>query len=546
MHPGSAPPPTILGIELGEVLGSGGCGRVYAGRQIATGLDVAVKVVDRPFGEPAQVAERAVQEARLCLTIDHPNVVRAFEWGRLSTGGVYLVMERLLGATLEQHVRTKGPLTVSEAIRVARCVSSGLVAVHGRGAVHRDIKPANIFLSDGQTSADVRLLDLGIASLAADDPARNVRTVPRTTTGSPGFIAPEQARGEPVDARADIYSLGVTLFYALTGSIPFTAQEPLALLVEVARAKTPPEMPERLPLPLRRLLAQMMHPDVARRPANATALWKILSHLMAPPEVTTGHTTLCLDGRTIAVAGMHSPTPGHRDDAERLRAELTGVVLLAFPPGRVPPEVAIAVADVEAIEASLPTLIERRDERRRAADEAAGALHLRARRLGEALEELAVDLETAEVEWLSLTTSLMSSGAVLTDLQARTRRIQLALRDIESGPGSARGDGVEAATGLLREFRTLRRERAAGIERERAVREHLELAALRVADLRLQRAELERARLQIEVERFGEQTLRESRARSTDDEVVRAEQDLEHALVELAAALADHFSRTPA
>jgi serine/threonine protein kinase len=266
-----------------HLLGEGASGRVYAARHWMTGAEVAIKVLvgDR-FGGVALLAE-----ARLARRVRHPNVVAVLDSGRLPDGGAFLVMERLAGETLEDRFR-QGLLGRAEARRLVRELCAALDAVHRAGVVHRDLKPGNLFLTGAATAErHLKLLDFGAARrLGARSPIE--RTAPRFAepfVGTPAFMAPEQCLGGPVDHRADLYALGVTLYQLFTGQLPFRGST-LSAIIHQHTGERPMPPSHHLPVPeaVDRLVLACLEKDPGRRPRSAADVARWLDAALARPE----------------------------------------------------------------------------------------------------------------------------------------------------------------------------------------------------------------------------------------------------------------------
>ena len=263
--------------RLDRRIGIGSMGYVYQATHTLIGKSLAIKVLrDEHIGD-AKIAERFAQEARLASRIKHPNVVEISDYGAPEDGHAYFVMELLEGQTLAHRVDTLGRLPPKIALGVAVQIGLGLGAAHEQGIVHRDLKAENVFLCEGPAEDDpyrVKLLDFGIAR--ATGPRI---TVAGALLGTPEYMSPEQARGLDVDARTDLYALGIILFEMLTGRVPFASTQ----ITETIRQHLlvrPPDLSEVAPdldcraseRVIRRLLAKS--PD--ERPSSATEVVALL------------------------------------------------------------------------------------------------------------------------------------------------------------------------------------------------------------------------------------------------------------------------------
>jgi len=200
--------------ELGSPIGAGGMASVYLARDVRLDRLVAVKLLASSFAADPRAVERFRREARAAAGLGHPNVVAVYDWGR-DGGAYYLVMEYVDGENLRQLLDRRGPLPEDEALGIAAAVAEALEAAHARGIVHRDVKPHNVMI-DGR--GRVKVGDFGIAQ-ASD--AATLTTTRSSVLGSAYYLSPEQARGQHVDARSDLYSLGVLLYELLAGRRPW-------------------------------------------------------------------------------------------------------------------------------------------------------------------------------------------------------------------------------------------------------------------------------------------------------------------------------------
>jgi serine/threonine protein kinase len=235
---------TVLGgkYRLVKRLSEGGMGSVWVAHHEALDTEVAVKILHRTARDPTS-AERFHREARAAAKLGHPAIVRVLDYGHSDSGDPYIVMERLRGEDLRTRISRAGQLPPLAAVRLLLPVGHAVAAAHEKGIVHRDIKPENIFLSLSEGSGvQPKLVDFGIATMTASSPL----TVD-SVLGSPGYMSPEQARGEEVDYRTDIWSFCIVLYETLVGSPPFVGTNYNAVLREVI---------ERDPVPLVSILPE--------------------------------------------------------------------------------------------------------------------------------------------------------------------------------------------------------------------------------------------------------------------------------------------------
>jgi serine/threonine protein kinase len=218
------------------LLGSGGFGNVWRCHDEALGRDVAVKALTPGARQQPGLRERFLREAKALAQVSHPCVVQVFDVGEES-GTPFFVMELIQGQDLERVVRTQGPLSEQDALLKGRAVATGLQAAYAAGVVHRDVKPANIMVGGSREHAVIKITDFGLAFPSGGEGGR--LTSETTVLGTPDYVAPEQARGLPVDLRADMYALGATLFELLTGRVVFPRASPQATLA--AHLSEPPE-----------------------------------------------------------------------------------------------------------------------------------------------------------------------------------------------------------------------------------------------------------------------------------------------------------------
>jgi len=218
--------------EVMELLGEGGMGQVYDVRHVALDRHFAMKILRRDLARDDELAGRFIQEARATASVRHPNVVEITDFGKLPSGVPYFVMELLVGHTLGLVIKNGGPIPARRAVRIVKQVAGALAAAHAAGIVHRDLKPDNVFLVGGVTggsaSDDVRVVDFGAAKIIGSSRVTRQGVV----FGTPHYMSPEQASGQPVDHRADIYALGVIMYEMFTGRVPFEADTYMGVLTQ--------------------------------------------------------------------------------------------------------------------------------------------------------------------------------------------------------------------------------------------------------------------------------------------------------------------------
>lgn len=223
-------------FELGSLIGHGTMARVYGATDLETGHRVAVKILNRRYAESERERRRFYREAKATLQIDHPAVVKVLDVGKCLDGRPFLVIEHLQGESLGDCIRRRGSLPVDIAISVVHHAALGLCAVHAAGIVHRDVKPDNIFLlGPPDAPTGVRLFDFGLAKLHTEGSSQSGDIL-----GTAAYMAPEQVLSESVDARSDVYALGVVLFRAITGHLPFEGPNDLEMVAQQVLLPSPP------------------------------------------------------------------------------------------------------------------------------------------------------------------------------------------------------------------------------------------------------------------------------------------------------------------
>jgi predicted Ser/Thr protein kinase len=218
--------------EVGRLLGAGGMAEVFEGHDRLLARRVAIKVLLSQFARDPSFLARFKREAQSAASLTHPNIVAVYDTG-VQAGTNFIVMEYVEGRTLRDVVRQEGPLLPERAAEITADVAAALAAAHSRGIIHRDIKPANIMIT---TDGQVKVMDFGIARAVTSESITQTAAV----VGTAQYISPEQAQATGVDARSDLYSLGVCLYELLSGRVPFVGNTPVAIAYQHVRDDPPP------------------------------------------------------------------------------------------------------------------------------------------------------------------------------------------------------------------------------------------------------------------------------------------------------------------
>jgi serine/threonine protein kinase len=274
----------LLGSMLDEYLvvgplGEGGMGVVYEGLHTVINKRVAIKVIKSEFAGDEVLVRRLLAEAQAVNAVRHRGIVDIHAHGRTPDGRPYLVMEMLHGETLYDLLMRQGRLSRHEALKVLLEATGPLLAAHRAGIVHRDLKPSNLFLCvDDDGERFLKLLDFGLAKRTAPGSPSSTMTSASLIVGTPDYIAPEQARALPTDARTDIYALGVLTFQLLAGQLPFVAASSVDLVVKHLSAPVPRliDVDPSIPVQLSELVEQMMAKDPEQRPQSLEPVREVL------------------------------------------------------------------------------------------------------------------------------------------------------------------------------------------------------------------------------------------------------------------------------
>jgi serine/threonine-protein kinase len=273
--PQALPQPSLVGTVLDgryriiKLIGEGGMGEVYSAEHVHIDKKFAIKLLKQEIVSNAEAVTRFRQEARSSSSIGHRNIIGIDDFGQLSDGRIYMCMELLNGAALNDMIQQ--PMSADRLLNILIQTGHGLAAAHAKGIVHRDMKPENIFVTIGPNGEDVpKILDFGIAKVSGND-GQNHLTRTGTIFGTPFYMAPEQALGNPVDARTDIYAVGVIMYECFAGSLPFQGESFMGILTQHITSEPEPvtqraqKAGRALPLGLAEIITRCMQKNPAQR-----------------------------------------------------------------------------------------------------------------------------------------------------------------------------------------------------------------------------------------------------------------------------------------
>lgn len=301
-------------FEIVRLIGRGGVGAVYLAMQAPLDRPCALKVLRPRYQQGDQSQEfhrRFFLEASTAAKLRHPNNVAVFDYGRTDDEMYYMAMEYLEGRTLREALRQDGPFSEERAAHITRQVCRALREAHHHGVIHRDIKPSNVFLLDRHDEKDVvKVLDFGLVKDVTDNDDENL-TQANSFMGSPKYVAPEQIQSAPVDARTDIYALGVVLYEMVTGRVPFDGGATVKTLIAHIKDDVPPLRDMNPACEVTPLLEQVIYRCIAKDPANRFAsMDELLAVLRQSPDgaltatfMTDSEGRLLIDSGALAISG---------------------------------------------------------------------------------------------------------------------------------------------------------------------------------------------------------------------------------------------------
>lgn len=276
----------IGGYEILEAVGQGGMATVYRARQVSMKRIVALKVLPKQFVQDDTYMQRFHREVEIVSRLEHRSIVPVHDYGEFD-GQPYIVM-RYMPAGSVDDLLAKGPLDLDLTLKIIEQIAPALDYAHTKGVLHRDLKPSNILMDD---NGDAYLTDFGIARVLGENPG-GISITTQNVVGTPAYMSPEQAQGQPMDSRSDVYALGVTMFEMVTGRRPFQADTPYG--VAVLHVTTPPPAPRSinadLPIAVEQVIYRALKKNPDDRYRNALALAEALSRALEPASSSTHDT----------------------------------------------------------------------------------------------------------------------------------------------------------------------------------------------------------------------------------------------------------------
>ena len=252
--------------EILARIGEGGMGVVYKARQVSIDRVIAIKVLNPQMAADPTWVQRFSNEARACSRLQHPNTIRMFDFGQTSDGRFFMTMEFLEGNVLRAAINNQ-PMPANRVMKILIQCCASLAEAHSIGIIHRDIKPDNVFLLNMAGSPDfVKLLDFSVAKLLQE--GGQMKTQAGVVFGTPQYMSPEQGRGLPLDARSDLYALGILGYEMLTGRVPFNDDNPMTVLQMHLRSEVPPMQPS-VPPNVQNVIKKALDKEPGRRYQSA-------------------------------------------------------------------------------------------------------------------------------------------------------------------------------------------------------------------------------------------------------------------------------------
>ncbi len=316
VRPAAQPLENLIGRTLNhrylveDKIGEGGFGAVFRGKQIATGREVALKILHPHNVADETIVARFRREAEACSKLRDTHTVTTYDFDETPDGILYLAMELLRGQSLHQVQRSEGPLGVARVLKIIDQVAASLAEAHANGIVHRDMKPENVFIETREGDDHVKVLDFGIAKVVSDERSVPALTAVGQTLGTLEFMSPEQLRGHKLDGRSDIYALGMMSYEMLTGSLPFaSAKSPIDIINFHMRQEPPApstlNAKVAIPPAVDAIILKMVAKERDKRFADAPALREEIARtkrlLNETPHRFKPYRLVALIGATVAL-----------------------------------------------------------------------------------------------------------------------------------------------------------------------------------------------------------------------------------------------------
>ena len=319
VRPAAQPLENLIGRTLnhryvvGDKIGEGGFGAVFRGKQIATGREVALKILHPHNVSDETIVARFRREAEACSKLRDPHTVTTYDFDETPDGILYLAMELLRGQSLHQVQKAEGPLGYARVLKILDQVAASLAEAHRNGIVHRDMKPENVFIESRDGDDHVKVLDFGIAKVVSDERQVPALTAVGQTLGTLEFMSPEQLRGQKLDGRSDIYALGMMSYEMLTGVLPFQgAKSPIEIInFHMKQAPPPPSKLKegvRIPEAVDEIIVKMVAKNRDDRFADTDALRAAIAKAQKASDrsadKTEGYRVVAVIAATILVVGI--------------------------------------------------------------------------------------------------------------------------------------------------------------------------------------------------------------------------------------------------
>ncbi|MCW5808387.1 MAG: protein kinase [Deltaproteobacteria bacterium] len=305
--------------EIQARIGEGGMGVVYKARQTSIDRIIALKMLNQQMANDPTWVQRFYNEAKACSRLQHPNTIRMFDFGQTQDSRLFMTMEFLDGHSL-RAVLTPGPIAPQRVAKILIQCCASLAEAHSIGIIHRDIKPDNVFLLNMAGSPDfVKLLDFSVAKLLEGD---RMKTQAGVVFGTPQYMSPEQGRGLPLDARSDLYALGILAFEMLTGNVPFHDDNPMTVIQMHLHAGVPP-MPETVPYSIQQVVRRALEKDAGRRYQSAGEMMQQCQAVFA--ELSGGGVSVGGGGVPRTMVAQPNPHMMQGMPPQQMNAQMPGM-----------------------------------------------------------------------------------------------------------------------------------------------------------------------------------------------------------------------------